>query len=189
MPSSTRPLRARLLAILLIAGAAAPAAAVIFPSGATRDGALFPAVVIDKATLAYTADGMGNISQCTAIVSTKSVRRDYRACDTLRNRGVPRDIKPALPVADAQPLVTPADYPERAVRRGDSGTTRAVVEVDETGKAAACWVFLSSGSADLDQRSCTLILARARYMPATLKGQPVRAIGMRDVAWEAPPKR
>ncbi|SNS81090.1 TonB family C-terminal domain-containing protein [Sphingomonas laterariae] len=155
------------------------------PALAADPANLYPAVVIDKATLSYTDDGRGGIARCRAIVSTESERRDWRACDELRNRGIPRDVIPARPVAGPA-LVTPADYPELAVKRGESGTAEAIVEVDETGKPSACWISYSSGSPRLDQQSCQLLLTRARYSPATYKGQPVRAIGVRDVVW---PKR
>ncbi|WP_380873521.1 energy transducer TonB [Sphingomonas sp. DBB INV C78] len=158
-------------------------------TGAESDGAaLYPAVVIEKATLAYSGDGRGGIARCRAIVSAGSVRRDREACDTLRSRGTPKEVIPAMPIGEGA-VVQPADYPELSVKRGESGTTETIVEIDEAGKVSGCWVSYSSGSPRLDQQSCNLMLTRSRYSPATYKGKPVRAVGVRDVVWAKPVAR
>lgn len=58
------------------------------------------------------------------------------------------------------------NYPEAAVREGRHGSTVIAFDVLTNGKAANCRVLRSSGSADLDMASCSLILDRSRYEPS-----------------------
>jgi TonB family protein len=65
------------------------------------------------------------------------------------------------------PLITREDYPGEALRHEWTGAVRVRLEVDETGGVARCTVILSSGHAILDAQTCTLVQARARFVPAT----------------------
>lgn len=112
---------------------------------------VYPAVVVDKVTLAYRADSRGDISQCRVVVSSGSKRRDDRACDRLRNSGLPRAVAAAEPIGAGWPVATPADYPERSITRGESGTVGVLFEVDEAGKVIGCGIIYSSGHALFDQ--------------------------------------
>lgn len=162
--------------------AALPMAVSAAPGVPPVTDGVYPAVVIDKATLAYGVDGFGAIARCRAIASSGSERRDTNACDALRNRGVPYGVEPARPIG-GWPAILPDDYPELSVRRKESGIVGAIVEVDEAGKVAGCWIWHSSGSPRLDQRTCSLLLQRARFSPAKMNGRPIRAVALHDMAW------
>lgn len=78
--------------------------------------------------------------------------------------------------AAAPPLATPRgnpalwisdqDYPPSALAAGAQGTTGFRLDVSAAGAATACTVLVSSGSADLDATTCTLLKRRSRFFPA-----------------------
>jgi TonB family protein len=58
------------------------------------------------------------------------------------------------------------DYPPSALRAKREGTTRFEVAVDETGAPTKCTIIKSSGHQDLDDRSCEVVMKRAKFKPA-----------------------
>jgi len=84
------------------------------------------------------------------------------------------------------------DYPRRAYERGVGGTVYIRFVVAPDGRVDECQVTRSSGSRDLDDTTCRLIVQRFRYRPArdaygnriaeTIRGQHVW-----EVAPEPPP--
>lgn len=76
------------------------------------------------------------------------------------------------PLHRAEPIESPgswlstADYPADALRRGVQGTVGFRLTVDESGRPSDCAIEGSSGDAALDQATCALVLARARFRPA-----------------------
>ncbi len=79
------------------------------------------------------------------------------------------------------------DYPAAALAARAEGTSALTWDVTAEGKAENCVVTASSGSADLDQAACTLIVERARYAPALdRKGRPTRSHAGRRVRWVLP---
>ncbi len=58
------------------------------------------------------------------------------------------------------------DYPRAAAKEGRHGSALIAFDVLASGKVANCRVLRSSGSADLDAASCSLVLDRARYEPS-----------------------
>lgn len=59
-----------------------------------------------------------------------------------------------------------SDYPHAARQAREQGTTGTLIAVDPNGRPVACTVRRSSGSAELDQATCRLILRRFRFHPA-----------------------
>ena len=62
-------------------------------------------------------------------------------------------------------LVTADDYPLVSLRKEEQGTVTVRVRIDETGTAGSCDVVKSSGHTALDEQTCSLIRARARFEP------------------------
>lgn len=62
--------------------------------------------------------------------------------------------------------ITQDDYPAAAHRAGQQGDTAFRLDVDVQGRVAACTITTSSGSAFLDEATCTLLKRRARFKPA-----------------------
>jgi TonB family protein len=61
---------------------------------------------------------------------------------------------------------TAFSYPPEAEKNRVEGTVGFEVDVDATGKPSACRITSSSGSPLLDQPTCAMIMAKARFHPA-----------------------
>ncbi|MBU6268390.1 MAG: energy transducer TonB [Sphingomonadales bacterium] len=59
-----------------------------------------------------------------------------------------------------------SDYPHDAREAREQGTTRVEIAVDASGRPSGCTVRHSSGSGQLDQTTCRLVLKRFRFNPA-----------------------
>jgi TonB family protein len=80
--------------------------------------------------------------------------------------------------------VSNSDYPSEALRQGFKGTVHFRLEIAETGCPAACTVTGSSGHKILDQRTCMLMLVRARFKPALNEhGHPIPATWNNKFSW------
>lgn len=95
--------------------------------------------------------------------------------------------------ASAQPLGAPGqwatdtDYPTSALREGHSGRAFFTVQVSSNGRVTKCVVTGSSGFADLDETTCTLIQRRARFRPASGNdGNAVDGEYSSSVMWHIP---
>jgi protein TonB len=82
---------------------------------------------------------------------------------------------------------TTNDYPTRALREEREGVTGFRVSVGTDGRATGCDVTSSSGSADLDQATCSNVMRRARFTPATDgEGNPTTGSYSSRVRWVIP---
>jgi TonB family protein len=63
------------------------------------------------------------------------------------------------------PHVSDADYPARARRADEQGTSLLRLQVDVSGHLTGCTVIRSAGSPDLDEQACLLYRSRARFEP------------------------
>lgn len=96
-------------------------------------------------------------------------------------------ITPATPIGAPAEWVTSDDYPADALRRGSAGVVNFTLAIDETGKVTDCSVTESSGDQTLDDATCALMMARARFTPAhDEKGRPVTEAFHRKVRWQLP---
>ena len=76
------------------------------------------------------------------------------------------------------------NYPYWALKNWDEGRVRFRVEVDAIGRPAACAIVEPSRVATLDQPTCDLIMAQARFEPATdQRGRPIAGTYSRVVQW------
>lgn len=81
------------------------------------------------------------------------------------------------------------EYPRRALREGREGTASFSVVVGVDGKVKRCVITSSSGSADLDEATCSVITRRGRFKPATDDdGNPVEGTYSNSMRWEIPNK-
>ncbi len=79
------------------------------------------------------------------------------------------------------------DYPSRALREEREGVTRFRVTVGADGKITGCSVTGSSGHADLDEATCSLVSRRGRFNPAKDgEGQPTTDSWSSAVRWQIP---
>ncbi|HEU0134992.1 MAG TPA: TonB family protein [Allosphingosinicella sp.] len=82
--------------------------------------------------------------------------------------------------------ITDSDFPDH-VRRG--GTVHLRFTVAPTGRVSDCAVTRSSGSRDLDNVTCRLIVRRFRYRPArNAEGQPIASTVVGEHVWEVAPQ-
>jgi periplasmic protein TonB len=103
--------------------------------------------------------------------------------------GLPQPARAPVPAGDPGGWVTPEDYPKAALKAGEQGVTGFLLAVDSAGRVDTCSVTQSSGSLDLDQATCDLILARARFTPAlNAQGQPILGTYRSRVKWLIPLK-
>jgi protein TonB len=62
--------------------------------------------------------------------------------------------------------VTNADYPDAAIRSGESGVTGFRLDIGADGRVTDCTITQSSGSSLLDNTACRLLTRRAKFSPA-----------------------
>ena len=95
--------------------------------------------------------------------------------------------KAAQPKGNPGSWATTNDYPTRALREEREGVTGFRVTVGTDGRATGCDVTSSSGSADLDQATCSNVMRRARFTPATDgEGNPTTGSYSSRVRWVIP---
>ena len=109
-------------------------------------------------------------------------------------RNAARSIQPdnpritsAAPVGDPGGWIGSDDYPADAMRSGSTGVVNFTLAIDEMGKVTDCSVTESSRNQILDDATCALMMARARFTPARDdKGQPVASTFHKKVNWQLP---
>ena len=95
--------------------------------------------------------------------------------------------KAAAPKDNPGNWATSNDYPSRALREEREGTTGFRVTVGTDGKVTDCQITRSSGSADLDDATCSNIRRRARFTPATDgDGNPTTGSYSNSIRWVIP---
>lgn len=101
--------------------------------------------------------------------------------------------EPAPPPTRATPLGDPAmwvnsdDYPIAAMADEVEGMTGFILDVGPDGHVTGCTIAISSGSDILDETTCKVMSARARFSPAKdRKGRPVPDHISRRITWRLP---
>ena len=95
-----------------------------------------------------------------------------RALNPLPTTPAPPPAVAKTPTNRAAPATSPgtwlsdADYPAEAIRNGWHGTAAFRLTIDNAGRVAHCALTVSSGHAALDDATCRLLTARARFTPA-----------------------
>jgi TonB family protein len=65
-----------------------------------------------------------------------------------------------------QGLISADDYPPRAMANGEEGTVVFDALIAPDGSVDKCTIAVSSGHSDLDDATCRIVKARARFVPA-----------------------
>lgn len=73
---------------------------------------------------------------------------------------------PAAPTGNPAEWVTTNDYPTKALREEAQGTVAFRLEIGSDGLVRDCTITNSSGSQELDEATCSLVMRRARFTPA-----------------------
>ncbi len=89
---------------------------------------------------------------------------------------------------DPARFISYTDYPDEAVRKGQTGVTTILWTVGLDGRASDCRVIVSSGVPALDRAACNAVVKRARYASPALDkaGKPMLSHNMRRVMWLIP---
>jgi protein TonB len=83
--------------------------------------------------------------------------------------------------------VTNADYPDAAIRAGESGVTGFRLDIGTDGRVTNCTITQSSGSSLLDNTACKLLMRRAKFSPATdTNGNPTTDTFSSRFRWVLP---
>jgi protein TonB len=93
----------------------------------------------------------------------------------------------AKPKGNPSSWVTVDDYRSSWVNRELTGTARFRLEVAANGRVENCTITASSGHAELDKATCSLVAQRARFDPAKdATGAKVVGSYSNSVRWELP---
>ena len=94
---------------------------------------------------------------------------------------------PATPLGAPGTWVTTDDYRTSWINRELTGTARFDLSISPSGRVSACRITRSSGHSVLDEATCKLISARARFTPATdAAGKPVAGSYASSIRWILP---
>lgn len=91
------------------------------------------------------------------------------------------------PATNPGSWVTSDDYPPRALRDEREGAVGFRLSVGVDGLPSGCEVTASSGDADLDNKTCQLLMERARFTPARDEsGRKVASSYSNRIRWQIP---
>jgi TonB family protein len=94
---------------------------------------------------------------------------------------------PGKPANNPGTWATNADYPAMAMRERREGVTGFRLTYDASGLPQKCDIISSSGHADLDARTCELMMARARFEPGRdAAGRAAGGTYSNRVLWQVP---
>jgi TonB family protein len=131
-------------------------------------------------------------AQSRPIAGTYSNRVRWVLPDTLgfpASNVVRQEVFPRSPSLRSYGWNYPAlsDYPTKAELERRSGISYLDLTIDSAGLVSDCKVTVTSGHVDLDQKSCEIARARARYSPALdIQGKPSAGRISTGVAWSLP---
>jgi len=155
-------------------------------------------------------DATGRVSACRVTESSGSASLDEATCRITqerarfepardqRGRPVPDEISRhmhwVLPydpatraLANLASYISDADYPAAAIRAGEQGTVRFRLWIGPNGLVSDCRIEASSGSASLDEATCRIMRARARFTPAhDANGKAVEDTIASRIRWVLP---
>jgi len=107
------------------------------------------------------------LPEATAVEAEASGYSSAPAEDASRHSSpVEAGVQPPAALHYLGGYVTPEDYPLSALNAGAEGTTTFKLQISEAGRPTGCTIVRSSGSADLDNTTCRIMMQRARFRPA-----------------------
>jgi len=78
------------------------------------------------------------------------------------------------PLGNVSTWFSPRDYPQEALVKRQQGGVGFQLDIDPNGLPSDCHVIQTSGSKILDDRTCTIMMARARFRPIAVAKPRVR---------------
>lgn len=82
-------------------------------------------------------------------------------------------------------LVTAQDYPRISLVNNEQGSVTVRLKIDKSGLVRPCRIARSSGHVALDEQTCALFRARARFEPAKDRnGRPVASDHTQKLSWQ-----
>lgn len=106
-------------------------------------------------------------------------------------KAAPAPTPPPPPGPHPKPIGSPsawfpADaYPPEARNAGQEGRTVFLVKIDAQGRILECDIVQSSGSAQLDNTTCDLVVTHGRFQPAKGEdGKPVPGMWQSAMRWQ-----
>lgn len=146
---------------------------------------------IDNLSLDGTANALTAVGQCLG-----KVRQEIAAQEAYEARyaNLPRDpFAAAKPVGPREPVpvnrlwISGSDYRSSMISAGVEGRVGFRLAVNTAGRADSCEIAESSGNAELDELTCTLVSRRARFRPAIDEGgNEVTGVFEGSVNWTIP---
>jgi TonB family protein len=98
-----------------------------------------------------------------------------------------RPRQAAQPKGSPTRWLTLDDYPAQAIREARGGTVKYNLTIRADGKPRKCAVTSSSGDENLDEYTCSIMMRRARFCPATdSKSRPIEGSWTGGVTWKIP---
>jgi TonB family protein len=89
-------------------------------------------------------------------------------------------------IGDPRTWIGVADYPPEAKAQGLGGRVTISLRVGASGVPISCTVLHSSGHSILDETTCSLVMARARFRPAlNPDGQPIESQLKQGFSWDS----
>jgi len=159
-------------------------------------------------------DTAGRVSDCRVTASSGSASLDEATCRIFRERAqfepardeqgrpVPDHIASrmrwVLPASDSSSrartnlasYLTDADYPAEAIRNGQEGTVEFQLSIGPDGLVSGCRIVTSSTYRSLDEATCRLMRARARFTPAhDAAGNAIADTVTSRIRWVMPPSQ
>jgi periplasmic protein TonB len=96
----------------------------------------------------------------------------------------PRQSQARSLVGNLQGVFSNDDYPPSAMDNNEQGTVHVVLTIGTSGRVTGCSVSSSSGSRTLDQTTCRILSARAKFSPAQdANGNPIESTFSQSITW------
>ncbi|PHP17614.1 hypothetical protein CG471_21810 [Sphingobium sp. IP1] len=96
----------------------------------------------------------------------------------------------STPVDTGRSWLTARDYPADARKRGEEGILWFVILVSPEGRVVRCDIVQSQLSSELNEKTCSLVTARAKFRPATDEtGAPIYSEWQTRMEWFLPSQR
>jgi len=93
----------------------------------------------------------------------------------------------AQPIGEPSTWIRADDYPTAMIAADVEGTASVKLVLSATGAPTDCTVGTSSGFVELDALTCSLLLQRGRFKPATgSDGRPTGAVYSIRITWKIP---
>ena len=146
---------------------------------------------IDQLSLAGTGVALDSLNRCLVRVKA-AIAADAK--EKARWAHLPRDPfaeirepQEAKPRGNAAAWASGMDYPSAALRESRTGKVGYTLAIDSEGRVTNCTITSTSGHADLDAATCSLLQRRARFEPAVGKdGKPIAGSWSSTMNWSMP---